>query len=100
MIREKFDRLFSFGIKHALNWSNIRLTEIKFSVDNSDVIITFKHLNDFYVMKSWFYFSSSNKKNVIDFPTVFESIKAYLYNKKCISFMKNMKTRKSLIKKY
>lgn len=100
MIKEDYDRLFSFGVKHALNWANIKSTDIKFSVDNSDVIITFKHSNNFYVMKSWFYFSSSNNKNVIDFPTEFESIKAYQYNKAIKSFFDEYDNKKISEKEY
>ena len=100
MIRRDYDRLFSFGIKHSLNWSNIKPEDIKFSVDNSDVIITFRHDNDFYVMKSWFYFSSSNKKNVIDFPTEFESIKAYQYNKTIKGFFDEYDNKKITEKEY
>ena len=100
MIRGDYDRLFSFGIKHSLNWSNIKAADIKFSVDNSDIIITFRHSNDFYVMKSWFYFNSSNNKNVIDFPTDFESIKAYQYNKTIKGFFDDYDNKKITEKEY
>ena len=100
MIKGDYDRLFSFGVKHALNWANIKSSDIKFSVDNSDVIITFRHNSDFYVMKSWFYFSSSNNKNVIDFPTEFESIKAYQFNKTIKGFFDEYDNKKITEKEY
>lgn len=100
MIREDYNRLFSFGIKHSLNWSNVKPSDIKFSVDKSDIIITFRHVNDFYVMKSWFYLTSSNSKNVIDFPTEFESIKAYQYNKTIKGFFDEYDNKKISEKEY
>lgn len=85
-IKRDYDRLFSFGTKHNLNWTNVKTTEIKFSVNNSDVIIIFKHSNDFYLMRSGFSYSSSNNKNKVSFPTSFETIKAYHYNKNIKGF--------------
>ena len=80
-LNESLSSLYQFGVKHSLNWNNIKSTDIKISTDETKIIIKFLYLNDVYIMTSDSYVSSIKNKKVINLPTDFQTINAHHYNK-------------------
>lgn len=76
-----FNDLLEFGIKHNLDWAQIKTNNIKITIDsNWGVIIKFWYNDIEYVMESKFYSNSYSTEKILWFPIDFSTINIYNYN--------------------